>query len=458
MSTKGTSEDSSEVHQNDGSDGKSFEEAISATGFGLYNILLVATSLIWFSASLNITTSPGLIMPIAQCDLDLDLDRKGWLNSIVYLGMIFGASIWGVVGDMFGRKIIITGGLFLLGTFNILYGFTTSYYMLVILEFFAGFVASGPIGAYMVYVPEFLGVKYRARVMVFVCSFITLGAIVSMLFGLLILTQSINISIGSREYHSWQVYYWACSSFGLIGGCLSLLFPESPKYLMSRGKNAEALKALQRIYSINTRKSSESYPIKSLRDESQSNGQSHQSVESGEKSEKDAKAPSHIFRKAFGQFIPIFQRPYLFNCLLAGFIEFFQLLGVNTMRSWMPQVFALLTTNTSPDEGVCEHIFQPPPDATTTPENQICEVLSDKSIYVNSIIVQGVGVLGVFVAVYLVTIVGNKTILSGCDHHCGRDCLPGHLLCRQFHDHCYPVQPSGGDCLLRSGIIQQHSG
>ncbi|XP_055709266.1 putative transporter svop-1 isoform X2 [Phlebotomus papatasi] len=397
-----------------GNESKNFEEAILATKFGLFNIILLASCMIWFTASLIETTTSGVILPIAQCDLDLDPNRKGWLTSITFFGMIFGATIWGIIGDIYGRKIIISGGVFLLGIFNIVYGFSTSYYMLVTLKFFGGVIASGPVAAYMVYVCEFHGVKYRVRVLMLMSAFISIGAVNVMVIALLILTRPINFTIGSTEYHSWQVFFWACSIIGLSGGFISLFLPESPKFLMSLGRNEEALRVFQRIYRINTRKSSDSYPIKSLKDESKNASENQQNVVYiAEHHGKAEKSPTSVIWKAFSQFLPLFRPPYLGKCLLAGGIEFFLLLGANTMRLWMPQVFALLSDSDSND-GICEHIVQPEIskfDFTNHTDDNVCQVLNDKSIYVNSIVVQAVGVLGVFLAVSLVTTVGNKTIL-----------------------------------------------
>ncbi|GAB0086203.1 hypothetical protein DMENIID0001_002080 [Sergentomyia squamirostris] len=396
-----------------------FEEAISATRFGLFNILLLAVTAVWFTSSLAQTTMPGLILPVAQCDLELDLDRKGWVTSMVFFGMIFGASIWGILGDIYGRKIILTGGLFLLGLINFLYGFSTSYYMLVTLNFFGGIVASGPVAAYAVFVSEFHGVQYRARIVIFICTFISGGAIVIMALGLLILTKTISFTIGSMEFHSWQVFFWACSTFGFLGGLLAMMLPESPKFLMSQGRNEEALKVFQLIYRLNTRKSSDSYSINNLKDESQSNNVVH-SVEAGEMGENNApKNPSTIFRKAFAQFLPLFKPPYMKNCLLAGFIEFFMLFGTNTMRSWMPQMFALLSTaDSSTESGLCESLTPKTGQILSRifaneSSEEVCKVLNDSSIYVNSIIVQSVGVFAVLLAVYLVTFIGNKIIIIG---------------------------------------------
>lgn len=64
-----------------------FETAISATGFGKFNILLflIALPSAW-STEFDFTTM-SYVLPAAQCDLEMTLLHKGMLNAITYLGM-----------------------------------------------------------------------------------------------------------------------------------------------------------------------------------------------------------------------------------------------------------------------------------------------------------------------------------------------------------------------------------
>lgn len=49
----------------------------------------------------------SFILPSAQCDLDLNTQTKGWLNSIIFIGMMVGAYFWGSVSDAIGRKKVL---------------------------------------------------------------------------------------------------------------------------------------------------------------------------------------------------------------------------------------------------------------------------------------------------------------------------------------------------------------
>lgn len=47
----------------------------------------------------------------------------------------------------------------------------------------------------------------------------------------------------------------------LISGIAHMCFPESPKFLMTVGRNDEALKVFQKIYALNSGKAPETFPV-----------------------------------------------------------------------------------------------------------------------------------------------------------------------------------------------------
>lgn len=63
-----------------------FEDAIKATGFGKFNVLLMFIAIPCSFAQIVEQVSIAYIVPIAQCDLQLSLENKGVLNSVGYVG------------------------------------------------------------------------------------------------------------------------------------------------------------------------------------------------------------------------------------------------------------------------------------------------------------------------------------------------------------------------------------
>lgn len=63
-----------------------FETAITASGYGKFNVILyvIAAAAGW--ASVFETTTMSYVFPAAECDLNLSLSDKGLLNAVTYAG------------------------------------------------------------------------------------------------------------------------------------------------------------------------------------------------------------------------------------------------------------------------------------------------------------------------------------------------------------------------------------
>lgn len=75
------------------------------------------------------------------------------------------------------------------------------------------------------------------------------------------LTFRISIPWLALEYRPWRLLMLVISLPGVIGVLSLLAFHESPKFLMSKGKDEEALKVLRVIYARNKRLAKECYPV-----------------------------------------------------------------------------------------------------------------------------------------------------------------------------------------------------
>ena len=77
----------------------------------------------------------------------------------------------------------------------------------------------------------------------------------------LIIPNEIGITSPSFTYNSWRIFLLICAAPSFVVAGLLLLLPESPKYLLSRGRYDEALSIFRSIYAINTGKTRESYKV-----------------------------------------------------------------------------------------------------------------------------------------------------------------------------------------------------
>ncbi|KAG8231556.1 hypothetical protein J437_LFUL011734, partial [Ladona fulva] len=148
--------------------------------------------------------------------------------------------------------------------------------------------------------------------------------------------------LGSHEigfrYNSWRIFIAVSSLPSLLSALAVFCFPESPAFLLTRGKHDEALEAFQRIYHMNTGRPKSSFPIKrlellsSLDDVEGWDGEDK--VEQKEEQGKIAR-----FLKMLDQMADLFRPPLLKNTMI-GICSLFSLqLGYFGFGMWFPELF-----------------------------------------------------------------------------------------------------------------------
>lgn len=115
-----------------------FEQAIELTGYGKFHyVLLAICGLVSTSEEMDVI-SMSFILPSAQCDLDLNTQTKGWLNSIIFIGMMVGAYCWGSIADTLGRKKVLIVISFMNAICIVASSFSQSYLLFMIFRFLNG--------------------------------------------------------------------------------------------------------------------------------------------------------------------------------------------------------------------------------------------------------------------------------------------------------------------------------
>lgn len=401
-----------------------FDTAIAATGQGKFHILLYLAIIPVSWASSVDTANISMILPAAECDLQLTLFHKGILNAAIYIGMVMSGILWGYLADVKGRKSIIIYGFLADGICNILLGFSQNFEMLVFFKYVIGCIISGPYATSITYYSEFFSTKSRSRITLILGSTITVGAVVNVGLAWLIIPQKWSIVLGDGYfvYNSWRIFLSLCSVPTLIGVfCLSF-FPESPKFLMSQGRKEEAMKVLRKIYSINTGQPEDTYPIAELIDEGVAT--TTQDPITGE-----LKIKKKTFRDGLLQMKPIFFKPHVCLLLLMVTLQFCSMLGLNTIRLWQPQMFAILGDFDPIDYNITDHVpgFCEILDAATAMARNTTlmssnvdivkdcsEVVIAENMYIGSMIVSATSIAFLSLASLLVNLLGHKNLLYIC--------------------------------------------
>uniref|UniRef100_A0A0A1XT62 Synaptic vesicle glycoprotein 2B n=2 Tax=Zeugodacus cucurbitae TaxID=28588 RepID=A0A0A1XT62_ZEUCU len=416
-----------------------FETAMEVADFGAFNILLLICVLPAAIATIVETSTMSYILPSAECDLKLTLLHKGLLNAITYAGMISSAVLWGYLADTKGRKKLLVFG-YLSNIISVLGGACSqNVIQLMVFKFISGFIMCGPFAVLMSYVTELHGKKYRSRMVMLIGLMFSVGNITMPVIALLVLPSHWDFKLLGLQFHSWQVFLAISAIPCLLGGSLLNFFPESPKFLMSQGRNTEALRVFQRIYALNHRKPREDYPIKELANELLSESQKESdastvsiaTIESSIPKEKEAigakvdvkeKKPKIGLRQGWEQLRPLLTKPYLGLSARVYLMNFALLFGQNTLRLWAPQMFASIEEYEQmygTDGATMCSILEYSVNKTQLLKAELanlemrkCEVVITAASYTNNITVAVAGFLGYVVAGFIVNRIGSKVMLT----------------------------------------------
>lgn len=121
-----------------GNDKADFEQAIELTGYGKFHYCLLAVCGFVSTSEEMDVISMSFILPSAQCDLKLNTQAKGWLNSIIFIGMMAGAYLWGSVADTLGRKKVLIVISFMNALCIVASSFSQSYEIFMLFRFLNG--------------------------------------------------------------------------------------------------------------------------------------------------------------------------------------------------------------------------------------------------------------------------------------------------------------------------------
>ncbi|XP_076625025.1 synaptic vesicle glycoprotein 2B isoform X1 [Colletes latitarsis] len=396
-----------------------FERAIVTSGYGKFNYLLLLAVLPASFSSIFSSSAISYVLPSAECDLGLTMIRKGLLNSMTFAGMISSSFFWVFMTDTYGRRKIMFYGYMFTGILSLATCFSHTSWILILFKFLDGVIISGPYAALMSYLAELHNETQRSRTYMWLGVFFSLGNISLPCIAWLIIPQKWNVNILSRtvEISSWRVFLAICSLPEFLACIAIFAFPESPRFLLLKGRREEALEVFKKIYSVNTGNDPDTYPIKDLQDE--------YSVKTTNENFKDK------VRSCLQQVKPLFLPPNVYKLFAISLIQLGATLGSNSIRLWMPQLFSMMEhfknnyhtiEYSSTQPRFCYMLGQDQTNSfPTSSVNGTLNLAHDcipaelnARVFINSIVIATTGVIGYTLAGTLITVVGKKKLIGTC--------------------------------------------
>ncbi|XP_078018455.1 synaptic vesicle glycoprotein 2C-like [Epinephelus lanceolatus] len=197
----------------------------------------------------------GFVLPSAETDMCVPNSGAGWLGSIVYLGMMFGAFFWGGLSDKVGRRQCLLISMSFNGFFAFLSSFVQGYSMFLFCRMVSGFGIGGAVPIVFSYFAEVLAREKRGEHLSWLCMFWMIGGIYASAMAWAIIPHyGWSFSMGSAyQFHSWRVFVVVCA-LPCVSAVVALTFmPESPRFFLEMGKHDEAWMVLKHIHDTNMR-------------------------------------------------------------------------------------------------------------------------------------------------------------------------------------------------------------
>ncbi|HZO71937.1 MAG TPA: MFS transporter [Ktedonobacteraceae bacterium] len=162
-------------------------------------------------------------------------------------GYVVGALILSPLADRYGRRDILLLTMLITGLGSLYTALVTDYTNLIIARTITGIGIGADLAIVNTYINEVAPVEARAKYTSFIFIMSALGAFLGIWLGLYLTTPptpfplGLPFAVASPGFgFGWRVMYGVGALLALIGILLRFQLPESPRWLISRGRVAEA--------------------------------------------------------------------------------------------------------------------------------------------------------------------------------------------------------------------------
>lgn len=288
------------------------DQAVDQIGLGRFQRkLIVVAGASWAADAMEVLLVGFAILSLTRpgpAGFGLSREQALYLSTALFVGMMIGAWGWGSISDRIGRKLGFVATILIDSVFGFLSAFAPNYLILLVLRGLTGFGVGGTLPVDYAITAEFLPTKQRGRWLVFLESFWALGTIVAAGLALLIIPNYPDIG--------WRILFAASAVPGIVVVWVRRSIPESPRYLLTQGREEEARAVLLKVAAENGTTLPDGFRLK---------------IDSA-----TAQAAHRQTRRPLAQ---IFQPSLIRSTLMLSAVWFFLSLAYYGIFTWLPGIF-----------------------------------------------------------------------------------------------------------------------
>jgi MFS transporter, putative metabolite:H+ symporter len=182
---------------------------------------------------INVT---GVVIPGASETFHIGSGEAGWFSTALFAGMLGGAAIAGIVSDRLGRKYPLAASIFIFAVFSLVAVFAGDYAVLLTARVCQGIGLGAEIAIVLPYIAEFAPARHRGPMV----ALATAGWLVG-------LPVAAGIATWVVPAMTWRGMFIIGTIPVLAGVAVVALVPESVRYLLLRGRGADAARVVGRL-------------------------------------------------------------------------------------------------------------------------------------------------------------------------------------------------------------------
>src|SRR6185503_19870779 len=180
--------------------------------------------------------SLAFVLPVLAPEWRLSSAQIGWLIAAGYLGQFVGALVFGTLAEWFGRVRSAAGATALMSIMSLACAGAGSLPGLLALRFVQGIGVGGEMPVAAVYINELSRAQGRGRFFMLYEMIVPVGLMARGQIGALLVPA-----------FGWQTMFLIGAIPGLVVTFLLARLPESPRWLIAKGRLREAEQAVQQM-------------------------------------------------------------------------------------------------------------------------------------------------------------------------------------------------------------------
>jgi putative MFS transporter len=182
----------------------------------------------------------GVAMPLIIAEFHINPEVVGLIGAALVLGAVFGAGFGGPVADRLGRKRLMLADMVIIAAGAATSALANGPTTIFIGQFLVGVGVGIDFPVSSTYISEVSPKRSRARMMVATIACQSVGMLLAAA-----ITWMLLKNVGGAQ--TWRLFFATEGIIALLFFLLRLSEPDSPHWLMTRGKFAEATHAFIRI-------------------------------------------------------------------------------------------------------------------------------------------------------------------------------------------------------------------